>query len=78
MANVISCNGMVKIGHGSTATDNLVLIDLGGLSGASTPDSSLYAGNFAFRGKNAGNLPSTSLSLSPELALVIAAVTGPR
>ena len=26
--------GMVKIGHGSTSTDNLVLIDLGGMSSA--------------------------------------------
>ncbi len=36
--------GMLKIGHGSTATDNLVLIDLGGLGGASTPDVALYGG----------------------------------
>jgi hypothetical protein len=38
--------GMVKVGHGSTATDNLVLIDLGGMSGASTPDVALYGGGF--------------------------------
>jgi len=36
--------GMIKIGHGSTSTDNLVLIDVGGLSGASTPDVALYGG----------------------------------
>jgi len=48
--------GMVKIGHGSTATDNLVLIDVGGMSGASTPDVALYGGGmFA---ANAG-LPDT-------------------
>jgi hypothetical protein len=38
--------GMIKVGHGSTATDNLVLIDLGGMSGASTPDIALYNGGF--------------------------------
>ena len=38
--------GMVKVGHGSTSTDNLVLIDLGGMSGASTPDVGLYNGGF--------------------------------
>jgi hypothetical protein len=38
--------GMIKVGHGSTATDNLVLIDLGGMSGASTPDIGLYNGGF--------------------------------
>jgi predicted porin len=38
--------GMIKLGHGSTATDNLVLIDLGGLGGASTPDVALYNGGF--------------------------------
>ncbi len=36
--------GMVKIGHGSTATDNLILIDLGGVSAAGTPDIGLYIG----------------------------------
>lgn len=38
--------GMVKIGHGSTATDNLVLIDLGNRSAAGTPDIGLYQGSF--------------------------------
>lgn len=38
--------GMVKIGHGSTATDNLVLIDLGNRSAAGTPDVGLYVGGF--------------------------------
>ena len=41
--------GMVKVGHGSTATDNLVLIDLGGMAGASTPDVALYNGGFLLR-----------------------------
>jgi hypothetical protein len=38
--------GMVKIGHGSTATDNLILIDLGGMAGAGTADVALYNGGF--------------------------------
>ena len=38
--------GMVKIGQGSTATDNLVLIDLGLKGAASTPDNALYVGSF--------------------------------
>jgi len=36
--------GMVKIGHGSTATDNLILIDVANLGGAATPDVALYGG----------------------------------
>jgi len=46
--------GMVKLGHGSTATDNLVLIDLGGMGPASTPDVALYTGGFRLR-DSAGN-----------------------
>jgi hypothetical protein len=47
--------GMLKVGHGSTATDNLVLIDLGGMSGASTPDIALYGGGFRIaQGSGAG------------------------
>jgi len=46
--------GRVKLGHGSTATDNLVLIDLGGMGPASTPDVALYTGGFRFR-DGAGN-----------------------
>jgi predicted porin len=38
--------GMIKIGHGSTSTDNLVLIDLGNRSAAGTPDVGLYQGAF--------------------------------
>ncbi len=45
--------GMIKVGHGSTATDNLVLIDLGGMAGAGTPDTALYIGGFRMR-NNAG------------------------
>jgi hypothetical protein len=41
--------GMVKIGHGSTATDNLVLIDLGNKGIAATPDTPLYMGGFNLR-----------------------------
>lgn len=44
--------GMVKIGQGSTATDNLILIDLGQKSSASTPDAALYNGGFLLRGTN--------------------------
>ncbi len=44
--------GRVKIGHGSTATDNLILIDLGGKGAGSTPDNPLYVGamRLAFSG----------------------------
>jgi hypothetical protein len=38
--------GMIKVGHGSTATDNLILIDLGGMGGAGTADVGLYNGGF--------------------------------
>ena len=38
--------GMVKIGHGSTATDNLILIDVANISAASTPDIALFNGGF--------------------------------
>lgn len=41
--------GKIKIGHGSTATDNLTLIDLGGLAGAATSDVALYPGGFILR-----------------------------
>lgn len=45
--------GMVKIGYGSTATDNLILIDLGGaVEGGTTPDISLLNGGFILRSKN--------------------------
>ena len=44
--------GTVKVGHGSTATDDLILIDLGGLTGAATPDVALYMGGFALRGND--------------------------
>ncbi|MEZ5850312.1 MAG: porin [Hyphomicrobiaceae bacterium] len=45
--------GMVKIGHGSTATDNLILIDLGGVSAAGTPDIGLYMGGMFITAGNA-------------------------
>ena len=51
--------GMVKIGHGSTSTDNLVLIDLAGMNGAGTPDLGLYMGGFRFRDA-AGNFGSSN------------------
>jgi hypothetical protein len=41
--------GMVKIGQGSTATDNLVLIDLGTRDAAGTMDIALYNGGFILR-----------------------------
>ncbi|MDX2158863.1 MAG: porin [Hyphomicrobiaceae bacterium] len=44
--------GMVRIGQGSTATDNLVLIDLGARSSAGTPDIGLYNGAFRLRNLN--------------------------
>jgi hypothetical protein len=48
---------MVKIGHGSTASDNVVLIDLGRRSAAGTPDIALYNGGFILR-SDAGLLGS--------------------
>jgi predicted porin len=51
--------GMVKIGHGSTATDNLVLIDLGNRSAAGTPDVALYFGGFQLRAADGFFLPNT-------------------
>jgi predicted porin len=51
--------GMVKIGHGSTATDNLVLIDLGNRSAAGTPDVGLYFGGFQVRATDGFFLPNT-------------------
>jgi hypothetical protein len=51
--------GMVKIGQGSTATDNLVLIDLGLMSSAGTPDHGLYTGAFILR-SNAGLLANAT------------------
>ena len=44
--------GMVKVGHGSTSTDNLILIDLSGRNGAGTPDIGLYGGGMIIRGNN--------------------------
>ena len=44
--------GRVSVGHGSSTTDDLVLIDLGGLAGAATPDVGLYMGGFLMRGNN--------------------------
>lgn len=41
--------GMVKIGHGSTATDNLILVDLSGAGVVMTPDVGLFNGNFGSR-----------------------------
>ncbi|MEZ5856390.1 MAG: porin [Hyphomicrobiaceae bacterium] len=38
--------GKIKIGQGSTATDNLILIDLGGTGSAATPDNRLFVGSF--------------------------------
>jgi len=44
--------GMVKIGQGSTATDNLILIDLGQRSSAATADTALFNGKFQLRAKD--------------------------
>jgi hypothetical protein len=40
---------MIKVGQGSSATDNLVLIDLGNRSAAGTMDIGLYNGSFVLR-----------------------------
>ena len=54
--------GMVKIGHGSTSTDNLVLIDLGGMSSAGTPDTGLYIGGMILRSN--GGLLGNAVSMN--------------
>jgi hypothetical protein len=41
--------GMMKIGHGSTATDNLILIDLGGVGSVMSPDVGVFNGAFGTR-----------------------------
>jgi hypothetical protein len=41
--------GRLQLGHGSTATDNLVLLDLGGIRAASTIDIGLHIGGFRLR-----------------------------
>ncbi|MEZ5818196.1 MAG: porin [Hyphomicrobiaceae bacterium] len=51
--------GMVKVGQGSSATDNLVLIDLGNRSAAGTMDIGLYNGAFALRNSAGVFLPGS-------------------
>jgi hypothetical protein len=51
--------GMVKIGHGSTATDNLILIDLGQRTIAGTADIALFNGGFFLRNAQGQFLGST-------------------
>lgn len=41
--------GMLKIGHGSTATDNLILVDVSGAGVVMTPDVGLFNGGFGSR-----------------------------
>jgi predicted porin len=62
--------GMVKIGHGSTATDNLVLIDVGGLGGAATPDVGLYNGGMRLRNLNGSLTGSTGAVASDGVGIV--------
>ena len=51
--------GMIKVGHGSTATDNLTLIDLGGMGVVGTSDVALFNGGFILR-NGAGTLGSAT------------------
>jgi hypothetical protein len=51
--------GRVKLGQGSTATDNLILINLGNPGGAATPDVALYMGGFRVR-DGRGNFSNTT------------------
>lgn len=46
--------GKVKIGHGSTATDNLILIDTSNAGVAASSDVALWNGGFALRSNLAG------------------------
>lgn len=61
--------GMLKIGHGSTATDNLILIDVAGLGAAVTPDAALYNGSFLTRlsglSVNGVGIPAVNGILTP-------------
>ncbi|MGE3702821.1 MAG: porin, partial [Hyphomicrobiaceae bacterium] len=51
--------GMLKVGQGSSATDNLVLIDLGNRSAAGTMDIGLYNGGFQLRNSAGVFLPGS-------------------
>lgn len=48
--------GKVKIGHGSTATDNLILLDLSNAGVAASADVALWNGGFMLRSTTAGGL----------------------
>ncbi len=54
--------GMVKIGQGSTANDNLVLIDLGMMGVAGSPDIANHAGGYILR-SNTGLLSSNGVAV---------------
>ena len=54
--------GMIKVGHGSTATDNLTLIDVGNMGIIGTSDVGLHVGGFILRGKNGTLANSTALN----------------
>ena len=49
--------GKIKIGHGSTATDDAILVDLGGISAASTPDIAVFNGGFFPAGNGGTSAP---------------------
>ncbi len=48
--------GKVKIGHGSTATDNLILLDISNAGVAASSDVALWNGGFLLRSKAANGL----------------------
>ena len=54
--------GMVKLGYGSTATDNLILIDLGQQGVAGTPDVALHNSGYILRGNNGLLAGATSVN----------------
>ncbi len=47
--------GKIKIGHGSTATDNLILLDVSNAGVAASSDPALWNGGFLLRSTLAGN-----------------------
>ena len=63
--------GMVKIGHGSTSTDNLILTDLGGYAGAASSDIKLYSGGFRLRNSN-GSLTGSAGAVASDGAGIVA------
>lgn len=57
--------GMVKIGHGSTATDNLILIDLGQIGGGSSADINVVGGGLFTTNPGGGAIATDGVGVVP-------------